>query len=91
MGAQATVGGLSGDLPKGVTRFQSFKKASDLSASVKYANTQGLTFATVGEGNITVRDFAEFDLSALNRDANNVQRVTNRQYIDLGHCQRKQA
>ena len=27
--------------------------------------------------------FAEFDLSALNRDANNVQRVTNRQYIDL--------
>jgi len=50
-----------------------------------------LTFATVGEGNITVRDFAEFDLSALNRDANNVQRVTNRQYIDLGHCQRKQA
>ena len=50
---------------------------------MRYANTQGLTFATVGEGNIRVRDYAEFDLAALNRDVNNVQRVTTRQYIGL--------
>lgn len=52
-------------------------------ASVRYSNTQGLTFATVGEGEIRVRDYEDFDFSALNRDVDNVQRVTSRQYIDL--------
>ena len=47
------------------------------------ANTQGLTFATVGEGEIRVRDYEDFDFSALNRDVDNVQRVTSRRYIAL--------
>jgi len=74
---------VGGNLTVGLGSVESFKKGSDLSASLRYANTQGLTFATVGEGEIRVRDYEDFDFSALNRDVDNVQRVTSRQYIDL--------
>jgi len=48
---------------------------SDLNTSVRYANKQGITFATIGAGDITLRDWSSFDLSALNRDPANMQRV----------------
>ena len=74
---------VGGNVTLGLASFESFKKSSDLSASIRYANTQGITYATVGEGDIFVRDYVNHDLSALNRDVNNVQRITTQQYIDL--------
>ena len=48
---------------------------SDLAGTFAYRNVNALTFATIGEGTIRVRDLDGYDFSDLNRDPDNMQRV----------------
>lgn len=48
---------------------------SDLAGTFAYRNVNALTFATIGEGTIRVRDLDGYDFSELNRDPDNMQRV----------------
>ncbi|PWE34098.1 hypothetical protein DDZ14_02785 [Maritimibacter sp. 55A14] len=56
---------------------------ADFAPSYAYSNTQGVTYATVGAGRIVVRDHADFDFGALNRDTDNVQRVISHDYFEI--------
>ena len=56
----------------------------DASGSLYYKDKQGLTYATVGKGEIKVRNAAPGStLIALNRDAANVQKVVKNEVIDI--------
>ncbi|WP_448954903.1 hemagglutinin repeat-containing protein [Labrys neptuniae] len=48
----------------------------DGNLSVEYRNKTGLTFATLGAGDLNIRDRPKLDISGLNRDPANMQRVT---------------
>ncbi|WP_322864768.1 hemagglutinin repeat-containing protein (plasmid) [Aquicoccus sp. G2-2] len=70
--ATSTSGGLNVSL-----NFQeTLASARDASGSLAYSNTQAITYATIGAGNITVREaHADFTVDALNRDPDNMQQV----------------
>jgi filamentous hemagglutinin family protein len=57
----------------------------DGSIGGSYRNTTGVTYATVAGGHVdvTVRNKGDLDLSGLNRDINNVQRITGTTYFAL--------
>ena len=46
------------------------------SASAQYKNVTGITFATLGDGAVTIRNRPNLDYSALNADPANMQRIT---------------
>lgn len=48
---------------------------SDASGSFSYSDVEALTFATLGTGDLTVRDYAGYDFSLLNRSPDDMQRV----------------
>ena len=51
--------------------------------SYYYSNKQGITYATVGAGQIVVRNKPGINLATLNRDPANVQRQTRDKTIDI--------
>ena len=55
---------------------------TSLGGSLYYKNKAGLTYATVGAGQIKIRNNPTQNLITLNRDAANVQRVVKDQTID---------
>jgi hypothetical protein len=61
---------VSGSVSAGVNR------PWDASFSARYRNVQGLTFATLGAGDLNIRNRPRLDLSGLNRDVANMTRVT---------------
>jgi hypothetical protein len=61
---------VSGSVSAGVNR------PWDASFSARYRNEQGLTFATLGAGDLNIRNRPRLDLSGLNRDVANMTRVT---------------
>ncbi len=50
----------------------------DGTLSAQYRNQSGLTFATMGAGDINIRNRPNLDISGLNRDVNNMSVVTSR-------------
>ena len=56
---------------------------SDLSGTFEYRNVQALTYATIGAGDIRVRDVGGYDFSGLNRDPDSMQRVTSSTNISI--------
>ena len=56
---------------------------STIGGSYYYASKKGVTYATVGAGDIIVRNAPGQSLAALNRDIKNVQRTTNTTLVDL--------
>ena len=66
----AVSGGISVSLGENITH------PWDGNFSAQYRNTRGLTFATLGAGDINVRARPKLDLSGLNRDVANMTRVT---------------
>ncbi len=50
----------------------------DANLGVSYSDKQGITFATVGQGDIHIRNSAEQNITALNRTMADMQRVTSK-------------
>ena len=57
--------------------------SADLSGSLLYENTRAITYATIGEGLISIRGRPDQDLSSLNRDTDNVQEILSHTYINI--------
>jgi hypothetical protein len=62
---------VSGSVSAGVNR------PWDASFSARYRNVQGLTFATLGAGDLNIRNRPRLDLSGLNRDVANMWSAQN--------------
>ena len=50
----------------------------DAGVSISYSDKRGITYATVGEGDINIRNKPGQDISALNRNIGDLQKVTSR-------------
>lgn len=50
---------------------------------ISHPNTEGITYATIGAGDIRVRDYENYNFDALNRDVDNVQVITSETYFAI--------